>query len=51
MKKVTLNEVKGLKGNTRWHRLKNDKDEPNYSIDTPEIKQHQLNEMKRVKPK
>ncbi len=51
MKKVTLNEVKGLKGKTRWHRLKNDKDEPNYSIDTPEIKQHQLNEMKRVKPK
>lgn len=51
MKKIKLDEIKNLKGNTKWHRLKNSNDEPNYSIDTPEIKPHQLNEMRRVNPK
>ncbi|MEI8704092.1 hypothetical protein [Pseudoalteromonas sp. B62] len=51
MNKVKLSDVKNMKGNTNWAHLKTSNDEPKYSFDTPEIKQYQLNEMKRIKDK
>ncbi|MCS6180047.1 hypothetical protein G3495_13895 [Shewanella baltica] len=45
-KKVKLEDIKSLKGNTNWHYLKTSEKSAEVSSMAPEIKQHQLNEMK-----
>jgi hypothetical protein len=50
-KKVKLEDIKSLRGNTNWHYLKTAEKSAEVSSMAPEIKQHQLNEMKPVTQK
>lgn len=45
-KKVKLEDIKSMKGRTNWHYLKSSEKSSEASSIAPEIKQHQLNEMK-----
>ncbi len=50
-KKVKLEDIKSLKGKTNWHYLKTSEKSSEASSIAPEIKLHQLNEMKPVTKK
>lgn len=47
-KRVKLDDIKGMKGATNWHYLKTSDKSSDASSMAPEIRHHQLNEMKRV---